>query len=162
MNGREPFPALVMRSSTRDDLPAVAATYRKLSSQSLYQRFFTLLPDPTPLVARQLALVDHRDHEAFVVLDGDEVVAMAQWDRNSGRPEVAEIAITVADDWQHLGLGRALIRTLAGDAHRRGIQTLEASVLTDNRAAVGLASSQQPNHVGIDGSETHYTFPLAS
>ncbi len=162
MNGRDPFPDLVLRTSTPDDLTAIADTYRGLSAQSLYQRFFTLLPDPTPFVARQLAQVDHFDHESFVVLDGGDVVAVAQWDRSGGRPGVAEIAVTVADDWQHQGLGRALVRALAGSAHRLGIETLEASVLTENRAAVGLAASQQPAQVGVDGTETHYTFPLAS
>ena len=162
MNGREPFPGLRLRPVGADDLPAMARAYQGLSRQSLYQRFFTLMPDPTPLVAQHLALVDHRDHEAFLVLDGDEVVGMAQWDRRYGRPDEAEVAITVVDAWQGRGLGRALIRALAGDAHRHGISTLTAEVLTENRAAAGLAGSQHPAVTGVDGTETRYVFPLAS
>ncbi len=108
MNGREPFADLALRPVVPDDLSAIALAYRGLSRQSLYQRFFTLMPDPTPLVEQHLALVDHRDHEAFVVLDGDEVVGMAQWDRRRGHPDEAEVAVTVVDSWQRHGLGRAL------------------------------------------------------
>jgi hypothetical protein len=70
VNGREPFPELVMRPVAKDDVDGLVATVRGLSRQSMYQRFFTVLPDPTPVVARHLALVDHRDHQALVVLDG--------------------------------------------------------------------------------------------
>ena len=68
-------------------------------------------------------MIDHRDHEALVVLDGDEVVGIAQWDRAGCCPDQAEIAITIAERWQHRGLGRVLIRALAGDAYRHGIDT---------------------------------------
>lgn len=162
MNGRVPFPELELRPVAPGDLPAVSRAYRGLSRQSLYQRFFTLMPDPTPLVARHLAQVDHLDHESFVVLDGDEVVGMAQWDRRRLHPDEAEVAVTVVDAWQRQGLGRALVRMLAGDAHRHGIARLTAEVLTENRAAAGLAVSQRPVVTGVDGTETRYVFPLAS
>ena len=162
MNGREPFPGLVLRPVETGDLEAIARTYRGLSRESLYQRFFTLMPDPTSLVAHHLALVDHEDHEAFLVLDGDDVVGVAQWDRRRDHPDQAEVAVTVADAWQGHGLGRALVRVLAGDAHRHGITALTADVLTENRAAAGLAHSQQPATMGVDGPETRYVFPLAS
>ena len=162
MNGREPLPGLLLRPVAQGDLPAIARAYRGLSRQSLYQRFFTLMPDPTPLVEQHLALVDHRDHEAFVVFDGDEVVGIAEWDRRIGRADEAEVAVTVVDSWQRHGLGRALVRVLAGDAHRHGISTLTAEVLTENRAAAGLATSQGPSTTGMDGAETRYVFPLAS
>ena len=71
MNGRLPFPELTLRVVDSSDLEAVIATYRGLSPQSMYRRFFTLMPDPAPLVQRQFSMLDHRDHEALVVLDGD-------------------------------------------------------------------------------------------
>jgi L-amino acid N-acyltransferase YncA len=162
MNGRAPYPELVLRTVDRGDLDAVAAAYRSLSTRSLYQRFFTVMPDPTPLVARHLASVDHHDHEALVVEAAGRVVAMAQWDRSSADQQQAEVAIVVVDAWQRRGLGRALTRALAASAHREGITTLVASVLSDNRAGTALASGFEPAGTGLDGSETHYRFPLAS
>jgi L-amino acid N-acyltransferase YncA len=161
MNGREPFPDLLLRPATERDLTAIVATYRRLSRESLYQRFFTLMPDPTDLVARQLALVDHRDHESLVVLDGDQVVAVAQWDRDRAQRDAAEVAVTVEDAWQHRGLGRALVRALVGDAHRHGVATITASVLSANRSGLGLASGLSPALVGTDGPETHFLYAVA-
>ena len=69
MNGSQPFPELVLRPVEVGDADAIVATFRGLSDTSLYRRFFTLMPDPSPLVLKHLALVDHHDHEALVVLD---------------------------------------------------------------------------------------------
>jgi len=162
MNGRQPFAGLALRVVDESDLDGVIATYRALSPQSLYRRFFSLTPDPAPLVERQLSMVDHRDHEALVVVEGDEIVGIAHWDRAGRCPAEAEIAITIADRWQRRGLGRVLIRALAGDAYRHGIDTLTATVLADNRAALGLAAEQHPSSVHLDGPEAHLVFKAAS
>jgi len=161
MNGREPFPELELRPVRAADCEAVVAMFQSLSPRSLYLRFLTLMPDPTSLVVRHLALVDEHDHGALVVLDGDEVVAISQWDR-TGHDGPAEIATTVADAWQHHGLGRALARAVAGDAHRHGVEELTARVLSENRAAQGLAVGQRPVATEFDGTETSFTFELAS
>ena len=162
MNGRLPFPELTLRVVDSSDLEAVIATYRGLSPQSMYRRFFTLTPDPAPLVQRQFSMLDHRDHEALVVLDGDEVVGIAQWDRLDCCADQAEIAITIAEGWQRRGLGRVLIRALAGDAYRHGIDTLTATVLAENRPALGLAAKNRPSTVHFDGPEAHLVFKAAS
>ena len=162
MNGRLPFPELTLRVVDSSDLEAVIATYRGLSPQSMYRRFFTLTPDPAPLVQRQFSMLDHRDHEALVVLDGDEVVGIAHWDRLDCCADQAEIAITIAEGWQRRGLGRVLIRALAGDAYRHGIDTLTATVLAENRPALGLAAKNRPSTVHVDGPEAHLVFKTAS
>jgi len=162
MNGRQPFPDLTLRVVDKSDLEAVVETYRGLSPQSIYRRFFTLTPDPAPLVAHQFEMIDHRDHEALVVLEGDEVVGIAHWDRAGCCPDQAEIAITIADRWQHRGLGRVLIRALAGNAYRHGIETLTATVLAENRGALRLAALGQPTEVHLDGPEAHLVFKTAS
>jgi GNAT superfamily N-acetyltransferase len=50
----------------------------------------------------------------------------------------AEFALTVADDWQGLGLGRQLLVRLARHAQSQGLQQLHGSVLWDNRPMTGL------------------------
>jgi len=162
MNGRDPFPDLTMRPVTSDDAGAIVAAFRSLSPQSIYRRFFSVTPDPGPLVERHLRLVDHHDHEALVVLDGDDVVGVAQWDRVDGRADRAEISITIVDPWQRRGLGRVLARALAGNARRHGIDALVATVLVDNRAALGLAVAAGPARVKVAGPEAYLVFDLAS
>jgi GNAT superfamily N-acetyltransferase len=151
-----------MRPVTPVDALALVEIFSGLSPDSYYRRFFTLSPAPIPVVARHLARVDHRDHEAILVLEAGSIVAVAQWDRALDHQGEAEVAVVVVDRWQHRGLGTALIRALAGDARRHQVKTLTARVLTDNRAAVKLARAQQPSARRIDGSEMTFHFALAS
>ena len=81
MNGRDPFPELTVRSVEADDADRVRRLFERLSPESIYRRFFTLFPAPPASVLRHLTAVDHGDHEALAVLDGDEILALASWDR---------------------------------------------------------------------------------
>src|SRR3954470_701227 len=163
MNGRDPFPELAVRPIEADDAERVRRLFGRLSPESIYRRFFTLFPAPPPRVVRQMTAVDHADHEAFAVLDGNEIVAIASWDRPRHGSADAEIAVLVEDAWQHKGLGRALVRMLSAEAARRGIAVINATVLADNHPARHLAATvAKPDSVVMDGPETFYTFSLAS
>jgi GNAT superfamily N-acetyltransferase len=162
VNGREPFPDLELRPVDASDADAVIASFRRMSDRSLYHRFLTGTPDAAPIVRAHLGLVDGRDHGALAVLEGGEVVAVAQWDRASDAPAEAEISISVEDRWQRRGLGRALVRAAAGDAHRHGVDVLTARVLAENGAARALAARQRPAATSFAGPETEFRFALAS
>lgn len=163
MNGRDPFPSMVVRPVGPDDADRVRRLLERSSPESIYRRFFTLFPSPPARVVRQLTDVDHADHEGLAVLDGDEIVALASWDRPAHAAAEAEIAVLVDDAWQHMGLGRALVRMLSGDAARHGIAVLNATVLSDNHPARQLAVRVgHPASVVLEGPETFYTFSLAS
>jgi len=162
MNGREPFAELTMHPVDARDLDTVVDTFRRMSDRSLYYRFLTGTSDPQPLVKAHMELVDGRDHRALAVFAGSEVVAVAHWDRSRARREEAEVSIAVEDEWQHRGLGRALVRAAAGDAHRHGVNVLTARVLAENGAARGLATRQQPVETAFEGAETEFRFDLAS
>jgi GNAT superfamily N-acetyltransferase len=163
MNGRLPFPDLVVRPVEPDDSQRVRRLFERLSPETVYRRFFTMFPTPPPAVMRYLTAVDHFDHESLAVLDGDEIVALASWDRPAHDVAEAELAILVEDAWQHRGLGRALMGMLTAEAARRGITVLNATVLTQNQPARRLALSlARPEHVRMDGPETFYTFRVAS
>ena len=55
--------------------------------------------------------VDHKDHEAIIAIDpsSGEALGVARYIRSKDDAQVAEVAVTVADDWQRRGLGRALL-----------------------------------------------------
>jgi GNAT superfamily N-acetyltransferase len=146
-----------------EDGERVRRLFERLSPQTVYRRFFTLFPTPPLDVLRHLTIVDHLDHESLAVLDGDEIVALASWDRPAHDAAEAELAVLVEDAWQHRGLGRALMRMLTAEAARHGITVLNATVLSDNQPARGLAVSlARPERVHMDGPETSYTFRVAS
>jgi GNAT superfamily N-acetyltransferase len=137
--------------------------FDRLSPETVYRRFFTLFPAPPPGVLEHLATVDNRDHEGLVALDGDEIVAVARWDREAHDGQEAEVSILVEDAWQHRGLGRALMRTLVAEAARHDITALNATVLSENGPARRMATSlARPTAVELDGPVTHFTFSLAS
>ena len=163
MNGRDPFPDLAVRPVEADDADRVRRLFERLSPESIYRRFFTLFPAPPAGVLLHLTAVDHGDHEGLAVLDGDEIVALASWDKAAHGAAEAEIAVLVEDAWQHRGLGRALVRMLTAEAARRGIAVLNATVLAENHPARHLATSvARPDSIVLDGPETFYTFSVAS
>ena len=97
------------------------------------------------LTSSQLAYlteVDHRDHEALVAIEmtAGSIVGVGRYVREGGSGN-AEAAVTVADDWQGIGLGTALTRVLAGRAVEEGITCFTALLLADNAEMVGLLNS---------------------
>ena len=92
----------------------------------------------------RLTNVDHDRREALVALDGDEIVAVARYDGQPGAIE-AEIAVTVEDAWQHRGVGKRLARRLAAVALDHGFERFIATMLPDNRAALGLLRKLSPD-----------------
>src|SRR5436305_1698955 len=163
MNGREPLPELTVRPVAADDGERLRRLFDRLSSETVYRRFFTLFPTVPPSVLRHLARARDDDHEELVALNGDEIVAVASWDRVARDGDEAELAILVEDAWQHQGLGRALMRMVNGEAHRHGITFVTATILSENGPARRLATSlASPVRVDRDGPSTSYTFSLAS
>ena len=130
---------VLVRSLRPDDQAGLGAMFEELSSSSRYQRFLGGKPAVSAQALRRLSEVDHRDHEALVAVtdDGDDggggkVIGEARWVRDGDDGAVAEMAITVADDWQQCGLGTALAHDLAQRAAEEGVERFSAEVLTDN------------------------------
>ena len=81
----------------------------------------------------QLDYVDNLAIGAFVAPHGAaRIVGVSRYARVPGTDR-AECAIVVADDWQGRGLGTELMRSLGSAARTRGIRSLEASSLAENR-----------------------------
>jgi RimJ/RimL family protein N-acetyltransferase len=129
---------VLVRTLLPDDQAGLGAMFDELSNSSRYQRFLSGKPSVSPRALRRLTEVDHRDHEALVAVtvDGDDedgrVVGEARWIRDDADRALAEMAITVADDWQQRGLGTVLAHDLACRAVEEGVDRFTAEVLTDN------------------------------
>jgi GNAT superfamily N-acetyltransferase len=105
------------------DTRTVAAVLEQLSERSLQLRFGyarPLRPEELELLAR----VDGERH-VLVAWAGSEPVGVAHLARDD-EPGSAEIAYAVADEWQGLGVGRALGGLLAADARAAGIEQVRA------------------------------------
>lgn len=122
--------------------------FERLSLESRYERFLSPLDHLSPAVLRYFTEVDHHDHEALVALDpaSGRMVGVARYVREE-RPEVAEAAITVADDWQGRGLGTLLLDELAERAREEGIERFSAYVLARNEDMIGMLFRLGPAQV---------------
>ena len=152
--------ALTVREIEVDDVERLRRMFSRLSADTVYHRFFSPIQEPPRSALLWLATVDHRDRDALVALDGDEIVGVARYDARVGS-HAAEIAVTVEDAWQHRGLGKRLTKRLAQRAIDRGIESFEATVMPDNRQALGLLRKLSPDaSVRFDSGSYEATMPL--
>lgn len=120
------------------DKAAIAAGFERLSSESRYRRFFAQKKALSPAELQFYANPDGMDHFALgaVVLDAQgregDGVGIGRFMRLPGEPDVAEIALTVADAYQRRGIGQMLLEGLMAAASERGIRRIRCHLLADN------------------------------
>jgi GNAT superfamily N-acetyltransferase len=99
---------------------------------------------------RYLTEIDHHDHEAIAALDDSgEGIGVARYICNPERPDVAEVAVTVIDDWQGNGLGTVLLEVLGARARARaeGITSFTALMLASNQEMMQVLEALGPVRV---------------
>lgn len=128
---------LHLRPIRPDDREKLSCFHSKLSADSIYRRYFSLHPQLSPLELAHLTQVDYVDRLALVVESGDEIIAVARYERYPGTDE-AEVAFIVADTYQHHGLGHLMLYHLADAAWARGITTFLAETLATNREMMSV------------------------
>lgn len=124
-----------LRPIRPDDAGRIAALHARLSPETVYRRFFTPLSSLPPRLLERLVNVDYVDRLALVAELGDDIVAVARYDRlPSGRQggDDAEVAFVVDDSHQGRGLGTLLLEHLAAAAREAGIGRFVADTLPGN------------------------------
>jgi RimJ/RimL family protein N-acetyltransferase len=130
-----------LRPIVPEDEAGLMALHSRLSQQSAYQRFFTIMPRLPSNWAHRLANVDYRHRLALVAVDPQtaDLVGVARYETTS-EPAIAEVAFVVQDNWQNRGLGTQLFAELLRAAGLNGIRRFRAWVLADNRRMLDLIS----------------------
>jgi acetyl coenzyme A synthetase (ADP forming)-like protein len=155
---------LRLRAPTDADREPLVRFFEGLSPRSLYLRFHG-----TPTVDERLvdpvldpdwfetgALVGSMTHTGE-----DRIVALANYVRLRD-PLSAEVAFTVADQYQGRGIGTRLLEQLAARAGEQGIERFVGEVMADNAAMIHVFEG-----VGFEvartlsGGEVEMTFPIA-
>jgi acetate---CoA ligase (ADP-forming) len=125
-----------VRPARPDDAPAVRAFYERLSPQSTALRFFSSFPNLDSAVTWATE-VDFQRRYSLLATSGDgRVLAHAGWERESDRPERAEVALAIADAMQGKGRGTIMLGQLAEAADQAGIDVLGAEVLPQNHQMI--------------------------
>src|SRR5215216_3369922 len=148
----------VMRSS---DEAGLCALLTSLSEESRWLRFYSL-QNSTALAAEA-----HREanlDQAFGLVarsgDGARVVGHAFYVVIEGKR--AEVAFTIANDFQRRGLGSILLCQLAEVAASNGIEIFEAEVIATNHAMLHVfRQSGFPIEVNASAGQLHVAFPTS-
>jgi RimJ/RimL family protein N-acetyltransferase len=147
---------VLIRPIRADDKRMLTDGLRRLSDESVHRRFLTPKRSFSRAELRYLTEVDGRDHVALVAEHPSgparRLIAVARFVRLAEDPHAAEVAITVADDWQGRGLGSLLSEQLAAEARRLGIRrftaTMAASNVPAHRLMARLTDHLEQHHVG--------------
>ncbi len=157
--------AVTIRPIQIPDADMEAAFIRRLSPETKHYRFLAGVKELAPSEVSRLCDVDGKHSMAFVATirhDGRETeIGVGRYAPNS-RSDVREIAVTVADDWQHKGLGTMLMKQLIESAQSNGVKQLYSIALSDNAAMralaedLGMTATRDPN----DSQQMIYSLAL--
>lgn len=154
---------VVLRDGTRvhirpirpEDDHILVNAFDHLSPQSVYQRFFTALPELSQDMAFHLSHVNYTDRMALVAetapadfsreADFPQLMGVARYEPINApgeRTDVVELGLVVLDEWHGRGLGRILLREILRVARRNGIYRYTADIIADNRKIIRLLSTE--------------------
>jgi len=135
-----------IRQGHRSDRELLLRGFERLSPESRYRRFLVPVAELSDEMVESLTEVDHHDHEAMIALDEEtgEGIGVARYVRHRDRPDVAELAVTVIDDWQGRGLGTLLVEVLSARARAEGITAFSALMLARNEEMMDLLKHLDP------------------
>jgi len=116
---------------------------RNLSDETKHYRFLGGVRELPPEELKQLCEVDGSHSMAFVATvpsNGRETeIGVCRYGEGS-KDDVLEMAITIADAWQHKGLAQLLLKPLIAFARDHGVKQLYSVEFADNAAMRQLAS----------------------
>ena len=135
-----------LRQGRSADRELLLRGFERLGPESRYMRFLAPMPELTEEMVRYLTDVDHHDHEAIIAIDEQtgEGLGVARYVRSEERPDAAEVAVTVIDDWQGRGLGTRLLELLSARAREEGIRSFTALMLATNEEMMDLFRRLDP------------------
>ena len=137
----------------------------RLSPAARHFRFLGEIREASPALLDQLVNVDFSQGMAYVALAHDNgvlrEVGVSRYSA-SGDEQHCECAVTVADDWQHRGLGTLLMQHLIATARRHGFRrmfSLDAAAnepMRELAALLGFARERDP----LDATQVIHTLAL--
>ena len=164
----KPGETVAIRPIRAEDEPLMVAFHKRLSEDTVYQRYFQMVT-----VGRRTA------HEAltricFVDYDREMVLVAERRDTHTGERSIvafadltklyntkkAEVAVVVRDDCQRHGLGFELIRRLVDVARDERLENVVATTMTENRGMcavfrrLGFKLSTEPGDDSVEAELT--------
>jgi acetyltransferase len=137
-----------VRRLQSDDAPLLVDIFEHMTSDSRYRRYHQTLDhvsaDRIQQEALQITQADpgkNRCLIAFTDVPGQTAVPIGAVRFVQTSPQEAEVAISIRDDFQNMGIGTQLMRLLAEEARVMGFRRLTADILNDNLAILHVFNS---------------------
>jgi GNAT superfamily N-acetyltransferase len=149
-----------IRAQRPQDREAMHAAIARISSGSLYRRFFAVRREFSDKETDYFLDIDFVNHVALVVVANE---AGQPTIVGGGRyvvvePGQAEVAFAIIDGYQGLGIGSALMRHLATLGREAGLREFIAEVLSENAPMLNVFErSGLPMSTRRDGPVVHVT-----
>jgi GNAT superfamily N-acetyltransferase len=148
---------VTIRPIRSSDTAMEAAFIRKLSLEAKHYRFFGAVKELSAAEIQRLCTADGPHEMAFVATvqeeDREVEIGVCRYAPDS-KADVREMAVTIADKWQHKGLGKLLITHLVSAARQFGVRKLYSLELADNTMMRQLAQEVGMS-AGRDPSDAH-------
>ena len=151
--------AVRIRAIRAADASELQSFYGRLSPESLRSRFLFVSTGLNQAQATSYCATDHDHREGFVavVQDADDRESIVGHLCLEPDGADAEVAIVVADDFQHRGIGRLLMGAGTAWANREHIARLTATAFATNaqihRLLAGLGLPARMRYAGAGMSE---------
>lgn len=130
---------IYIRVATHHDREKLRVMFARSSPETIYRRFHIPYPEIPEWMLSLMLGTDRLDKEVLVAVAEERIVGHAMYVRLGDDAE-AEMAITVEDRWQSMGVGKSLLLELAQRARLRDIETFTGEVLGHNGPMLGLAA----------------------
>ena len=126
--------AVEIRALNSQDREGMRAAIARSSPGSLYRRFFAVRREFSEMETDYFLDIDFVDHVALVAVanDAGQPTIVGGGRYVVVQPGQAEVAFTIIDAYQGLGIGPALMRHLATLGREAGLRELIAEVLSEN------------------------------
>ena len=133
---------VTIRPMSAADAELEANFVRNLSLQTKHNRFMEGINELSSTMLKNLCDIDGKHVMAFVATikekNKEQQIGVSRYALGVNENE-GEIAVTVADDWQHHGIAKLLMKPLIEYARNNGITQLYSLDLTSNVAMEHLA-----------------------
>ena len=160
---------VIIRAIRSEDKAMLANAFYELEKESRYTRFFGFKEQISDEELKRFTEVDFENEVALVVtttVEGKEIIiAAARYillTDPSVTPLRAEVAFTVEEDYQGMGLASRLFEQLTDIARAKGVSTFEAEILPQNKAMLAVfAGRGLPMQKTIADGLIHVTLALS-
>ncbi len=127
--------AISIRPMRPEDLDIETEFVQGWSAQTRYNRLFSAGSFTSPERLKKITCIDYARDMALIatlMLEDKEVqIGVARYVLRED-DKTCEFALSVADAWQHRGIGRALMLNLMDAAAAAGIETMVGDILSSN------------------------------